>query len=272
MCKDTTTEEKYQKNLKNNLCCYLSGMRIDSTTYKDAAERIIALSGKNTGSFICIANAHVVLEASRDSYFKDIVNSADIVTPDGMPLVWSLRIFGAKNAQRVTGPDLTLNLCQKAQELGIPVGFYGGTPDTLDLLVVNLREKYPSLNIVYTFSPPFRPLTSQEDQKVIEDIKNSEVKILFVGLGCPKQERWAGEHLNTITAVMVTIGAAFNYIAGTKKQAPGWMQKIGCEWLFRFIHEPRRLWKRYLVGNSVFIYILAKEYFQTIFGRKIENQ
>jgi len=171
-----------------------------------------------------------------------------------MPLVWGLKMLGLREAERVYGQELTLRLCERAATVGLPVGFYGGSAEVMQRVLHNLTRSYPALNLAYTYSPPFRPLTSQEDEAVVHDIVTSRVRLLFVGLGCPKQERWMAEHKDRIPAVMVGVGAAFDFIAGTKRQAPRWMQNIGLEWLFRFAMEPRRLWKRYLYHNPRFIF------------------
>ena len=253
-------KERKSKSVRNSAeksaasCRHILGMRVDCTTYDQAVQKIIKVVRNGGYGYVCVANVHVLMEAYDDAEFRKIVNSAQIVTPDGMPLVWGLKLLGIKNAERVYGPFLTLIVCNHAQQQDIPVGFYGSSQKVQSLLLQNLREKVPSLDIVYSFSPPFRMLTSEEDEKVIREINASGTKILFVGLGCPKQEWWMAEHKDKIPAVMIGVGAAFDFLAGVKPQAPGWMQRIGLEWLFRFITEPRRLWKRYLYNNPRFIY------------------
>lgn len=238
---------------------YVIGMRVDCATYEKAADKIISLAESKKGGYVCTGNAHMALEANRDAEFRQIVNSGDLVTPDGMPLVFLLKLKGIKEVTRVDGPDLTLIVCEKAQENNIPTGFYGGTEETLRLMMKNLKAKLPLLNIVYAFSPPFRTLKKEADEKVVEDIKKSGAMILFIGLGCPKQEIWMAEHRDRLSAVMIGVGAAFDFISGTKRRAPRWMQKNSLEWLWRLIQEPQRLWKRYLIGNTVFIWLALKE-------------
>ena len=173
--------------------------------------------------------------------------------------MWGLKLLGIKDAQRVYGPALTPYICEKASKLNVPVGFYGGTKIVLEKMIKNLKSRFPSLNVVYAYSPPFRPLTDEEDKKIIDQINSSGVRILFVGLGCPKQEIWMADHRDKIKAVMIGVGAAFDFIAGVKPQAPKWMQNIGLEWLFRLMIEPRRLWKRYLYNNPRFIYHFGRQ-------------
>jgi N-acetylglucosaminyldiphosphoundecaprenol N-acetyl-beta-D-mannosaminyltransferase len=165
-----------------------------------------------------------------------------------------LRALGVRDARRVYGPDLTPIVCRLAAERGVPVGFYGGDDRTLETLVARLRAQHPDLRIEFTHSPPFRSLTREEDAALSEAILDSGVRVLFVGLGCPKQERWMAEHRERLGCALVGVGAAFDFLAGRKAQAPAWMQRVGLEWLFRLAHEPRRLWRRYAVHNPRFVW------------------
>jgi len=235
------------------------GMRVDPTSYEEATRKVLAWAGAGESRYVCVANVHMVMEAHDDPGFKALVNAADLVTPDGMPLVWMLRRLGYPHQERVYGPELTLRVCEEAARQGVPVGFYGGHPEALGALVGNLKARYPSLRVVYAYSPPFRSLTPEEDQKVVEEINTSGVRILFVGLGCPKQERWMAEHKGRIRAVMLGVGAAFDLHAGRVRQAPAWMQAIGLEWLFRFFQEPGRLWRRYFKHNPRFVFLAFLE-------------
>lgn len=232
---------------------YILGMRVDATSYKDAVSRVLDWASARESRYVCVANVHMTMEAYDSLEFQRIVNSADLVTPDGMPLVWMLRKLGVSNQRRVYGPALMDRLCEIASREGVPVGLYGGRRETLDELKARLRAKYPNLNIVYAHSPPFRSLTAAEDERVVEEINASGARILFVGLGCPKQERWMAEHKGRIKAVMLGVGAAFDFHAGRVPQAPPWMQRMGLEWLFRLVMEPRRLWQRYAKHNPRFV-------------------
>jgi len=200
-----------------------------------------------------VANVHMAMEAYDSREFRRIVNSADLVTPDGMPLVWMLRKLGVSDQQRVYGPALMDRVCEVASRQGVPVGLYGGQRETLESLVKSMRSRFPKLRIAYAYSPPFRPLSDEEDERVVQEINNSGARILFVGLGCPKQERWMAEHKGRVQAVMLGVGAAFDFHAGKVPQAPGWMQRMGLEWLFRLATEPRRLWRRYAKHNPRFV-------------------
>jgi N-acetylglucosaminyldiphosphoundecaprenol N-acetyl-beta-D-mannosaminyltransferase len=193
------------------------------------------------------------MEAVDDPAFHRQLNAVCVVNPDGVPLVWALRALGARNAQRVCGPDATVFLLAAAEQAGVPVGFYGGSVAVLDQLIGAVRLRHPNLHIAFVESPPFRALTPEEDFAAVERIAASGARLLFVGLGCPKQERWIVDHLGRVHAVMFAVGAAFDFIAGNKSRGPEWMSRHGLEWVYRFVTEPRRLAMRYFKHNPRFI-------------------
>jgi N-acetylglucosaminyldiphosphoundecaprenol N-acetyl-beta-D-mannosaminyltransferase len=234
---------------------------INITTYDDAASVIGRWANSGEARSVCAANVHVVMEAQDHPAYRQAVQSADLITSDGMPLVWALRLLGWKRATRVYGPSLMLRLLEKAEREGTPVGLYGSTPETLDRLVDQILIQFAGVEIAFKEAPPFRPLTSQEDRATVERIRRSGARLLFVGLGCPKQEFWMAEHKDQIPAVLVGVGAAFDFIAGTKRQAPSWMQAAGLEWAFRLATEPRRLWRRYAQHNPRFMTFLLAQMF-----------
>jgi N-acetylglucosaminyldiphosphoundecaprenol N-acetyl-beta-D-mannosaminyltransferase len=228
------------------------GARVDPTSYGAATRQVLEWARRGESRYVCVATVHSVMEAWDDPGFRQVLNAADLVTPDGMPLVWMLRRLGYPDQQRVYGPDLTLHVCEAAAREGVPVGFYGGLPEALETMVSKLRRLFPGLVVAYAWSPPFRPLSPEEDAQVVREIVGSGARVLFVGLGCPKQERWMGEHRGRVPAVMLGVGAAFDFHGGRVRQAPRWMQDRGLEWLFRLAMEPRRLWRRYLKHNPRF--------------------
>jgi len=236
------------------------GCNIGEINYESATQLILGLARKRESRYVCVANVHMVMEAYDDAEFRQIVNAADLVTPDGMPLVWVMRLQGLRQQERVYGPALTQFVLEAANREGIPVGFYGSTLQTLEKLKRNVQERYPSLKIAYLYAPPFRPLTPEEDEEVVRAINDSGTRILFVGLGCPKQERWMAAHKGRVQAVMLGVGAAFDFLAGVKPQAPRWMQRAGLEWLFRLLTEPRRLWRRYLYHNPRFVLLVLLQW------------
>ena len=238
------------------MCTQILGMRIDSTSYGEAVSSILAWAKSRQSRYVCAANVHMVMEGYDHPDFRTLVNAADLITPDGMPLVWSLRRMGFPHQQRVYGPDLTILLLKQAQKNKIPVGFLGSTPDTLRRLEENVRLRFPGIAIAYTFSPPFGSISTEEDDEITLGINKAGVPILFIGLGCPKQEKWMAEHVGRVNAVMIGVGAAFDFLAGTVSQAPHWIQRSSLEWLFRLNQEPGRLWRRYLYHNPRFLILV----------------
>jgi N-acetylglucosaminyldiphosphoundecaprenol N-acetyl-beta-D-mannosaminyltransferase len=232
---------------------YILGTRVDPTSYHATTKTVMCWAHGAESRYICVANVHMIMEAYDAPDFRDLINGADLVTPDGMPLVWTLRRLGYHDQTRVYGPALTLEIIAAAAAENIPIGFYGSTQQVLEGMIQAFKSQYPSLQIAYAYSPPFRALTEAEELDVVNNINTSGVRVLFVGLGCPKQERWMAAHHNKIQAVMLGVGAAFDFHAGQKRQAPCWMQRVGLEWLFRLSQEPGRLWRRYLIHNPRFV-------------------
>jgi N-acetylglucosaminyldiphosphoundecaprenol N-acetyl-beta-D-mannosaminyltransferase len=230
----------------------ITGVRVDATDYASAARLILAWAGERRSCYVCAAAVNNIMEARRSAAYGVVMRNAALVTSDGMPLVWMLRALGVRDASRVYGPDLTPAVLRAASAEGIGVGFYGGTPEVLDGLLAYCKKHFPALKVAYAYAPPFRELSEAEDRCVTEAITGSGVRILFVGLGSPKQDRWMHEHQGRVDAVMIGVGAAFDFLAGAKRQAPKWMRRSGLEWLFRLATEPRRLWRRYLSQNPRF--------------------
>lgn len=228
------------------------GSPVHRISHGSATELVLAWAGRGESRTVCLANVHMIMEAHDSPAFRAVLDAADLVCPDGMPLVWALRRKGASQQRRVSGPDLTLHLCAAARHAGVPVGFHGGRPEVLDALVPALRTRFPDLDVAYAVSPPFRQVTPDEDAHTVEEINRSGARILFVGLGCPKQERWMAEHRGRVRAVMLGVGAAFDMHAGMLRQAPRLLQYAGLEWAFRLAMEPRRLWRRYARHNPRF--------------------
>lgn len=235
-------------------------MRVDATSYDDAVDTIIGWALRSERRYVCIASVNNVMEAHDNPLVARAMNEADLVTPDGMPLVWSLRALGVSDATRVYGPDLTPRLCEAAAARGVSVGFLGGTEEVLRDFQERLLHDYADLRIGYAWNPPFRALESHEEERVIRDIKASGVRILLVGLGCPKQELWMWQNRDRVDAVMVGVGAAFDFISGHKRQAPRWLMRFGLEWVYRLVTEPRRLWRRYLRHNPRFVALFVRQY------------
>jgi len=234
------------------------GAQIDVVTWDGALDRLLGWARARDSRFVTICNVHVVVSASRDPAYREIINASDMATPDGAPVAWMLRRQGFANQPRISGPDVMWALCERAAQENLPIYCYGSTDATLALLDARLREAFPGLRVTME-SPPFRALTAEEDAGAVERINASGAGIVFVGLGCPKQERWMAEHRGRVNAVMIGVGAAFDFHAGTVQRAPAWMRDNGLEWLHRLASEPGRLWKRYLVTNTLFIVGAARQ-------------
>jgi len=232
----------------------LFGVLVSPTTYGEMVRVILGAGSERQPAVVSCHAVHALVTASDDSEFREQVNTFEAITPDGQPVRWALNWFHRANLDdRVYGPELMLRICQAASSQGVSIYLYGGTPSVLERLSANLVDKYPGLEIAGIDAPPFRELTAEEDQAVVERIRDSGAGIVFIGLGCPKQDRFAFHHRARIRAVQVCVGAAFDFHAGVKAVAPKWMQNLGLEWLFRLAQEPKRLWKRYFLTNFRFI-------------------
>lgn len=245
---------------------------IYQTDYRECVNQVLSWASSAETHYICCANVHMVMEAHDSPTFRNVVNSADLITPDGMPLVWLMRLRGVKGQERVYGPTLMLKILEAAEANAIPVGLIGGRKKVLAALVRRMQERFPKLRITCAISPPFAGISAEEDAALVRQVEASGARILFLGLGCPKQEQWMYDHRDRIHAVMIGVGAAFDFHAGTLKQAPGWMQKAGLEWFFRFAHEPARLWKRYLYHNPRFVILSLLEQIRFWFGKKEKGE
>ena len=241
---------------------------MDAVQISEVVAQIEAwISHRQTSHFIAVTNVHVLMEARHSPTFRKVLDSADLCVPDGMPLVWLGRSRGYPLSRRVYGPDLLLDFCRETNGKGYRHFFYGGAPGVAKALAEKLKAQFPMLEVAGVHSPPFRPLTPEEDAREVEMIIHSAADVLWVGLGCPKQECWMYEHRDRLRVpVLVGVGQAFDIHAGRLRQAPVWMREHGLEWLFRLKTEPRRLWKRYLVYNSEFVFSELLE----LFGKKFD--
>lgn len=229
------------------------GTAIDVLDWDTALARLGTWSREHRSRVACICNAHSLVTARQDPAFAAALAQAELCTPDGAPVAWMLRRLGHPAQPRINGPDLMWRYCAWAATQGESICLYGGTEATLSALKARLTAAHPGLRIAGAWAPPFRPLTAAEDQAVVDAINASGAGTVWVGLGCPKQELWMQAHRGRVQALMVGVGAAFDYHAGTATRAPLWMQRAGLEWLHRLASEPRRLWRRYLVTNTLFV-------------------
>jgi N-acetylglucosaminyldiphosphoundecaprenol N-acetyl-beta-D-mannosaminyltransferase len=231
------------------------GVDVSAINMDDALEVIDGWITSGERQYVCVTGVHGVMESQRDPVLRRIHNAAGLVTPDGMPLVWLSRFHGQRRTTRVYGPDLMLALCERSIATGYRHFFYGGSDRVAEKLVQRLERRFPGLAIAGVHSPPYRSLTSGEDDEIVRHINGTKPDIVWVGLGTPKQEHWMAQHVQRLTAsALIGVGAAFDFHAGVKAQAPRWMQRSGLEWLFRMASEPRRLGRRYLVNNPTFVW------------------
>ena len=232
---------------------------IDRTTHDSAVERVVDLARRDSGAYVCFGTVHMIMESFDSHEFAGRVNAADMIVPDGMPTVWMQRLQKADKPERVRANDLMMLLMARAEKERLKVGFYGGKQEVIDAILERARREYPALEIAYAISPPFRPLTAEEDDEITAKINTSGAQMLFMGLGCPKQENWMAAHKDRLTCVMLGVGASFDFYAGNVKESPAWLGRFGLEWLYRLTQEPKRLWRRYLILNPRFMWLAAKQ-------------
>lgn len=230
------------------------GTGVSALSLAEARDRVIGARYGAPHGYVCATAVHGISEARADPGFRRILNGAWLNLPDGMPLVWMGKLLGHRAITRVYGPDLLLAVCDAGRATGVKHYFYGGKPGVADLLAAKLRARFPGLGVVGTFTPPFRPLTQDERAEFLADIAAKKPDIVWIGLGTPKQERFAAEVTSLLdVGAVITVGAAFDFHAGLLRQAPRWLQRLGLEWFFRLCVEPRRLWRRYVLNNPLFV-------------------
>ncbi len=239
--------------------CEILKTRINVTNMKDTLAFIMANKDRLRGSYICVSNVHTTVMAYEDENYRRIQNSAAMALPDGAPLSIYSRKHGFADAQRVTGPDLMLEMLGSEDTKGLRHFFYGSTEQTLKAMWSKIESVYPDAVIAGMYSPPFGVLTDSEDAQIVDIINSSDPDIIWVGLGAPKQEEFMYCHRGRLNAVMIGVGAGFDYLAGNIKRAPEIVQKMSLEWLYRFLQDPKRLWRRYVTTNIKFIRYIYRE-------------
>ncbi len=237
------------------------GMRVDCTSYIAATKRITQWAREGRSAMVCLGNVHMVMTTYDDPEFAKVIEDADLVTNDGVPLVWAMRLLGHTGLERVYGPHLMNFLCHAAAKRGIPIGLYGGSPEVLEDLCNAFESRYPGIKIPFRVSPPYRPTTKEEEDRDLKALRESGARILFVGIGCPKQEFWMYRNRRRFAGPMLGVGQAFDIHSGHSRMAPRWMQNVGMEWFYRLCTEPRRLWKRYLKNNPRYLALFAMQLF-----------
>lgn len=230
----------------------LQGVPVSAVTNQEIVSLIKERLSEGVGGYVCVENVHMFMLARGNAQFRQVLEDGLLCIPDGMPLVWLLRRMGFRGQPRTTGPDLMLSLCELASEDNIAVALVGGSDEVRTTLEERLRGWFPKLRVVFSESPSVAASGVVDDQQFIERARASGAQLWFVGLGCPKQENWMARHNDRLAGIFVGVGAAFDYHAGRLKRAPSWMQQLGLEWFFRLLQDPRKLWKRYFVFNTLF--------------------
>ena|SRR3990167_6120921 len=244
------------------------GVHISVVDIPKACAYIEDCIARKQKTYVCIAPVSTVVDCQEDLEYRKIINAAGMTTPDGIPLVWLGKLRGEKTIERTYGPDLMEALCNLSQQRGYRHYFLGGTREKNSLLTEKLKARFLKLEISGSYAPPVRSSGEIEEDQVLEQINKARPDVLWVGLGSPKQDYWMRNHRGKLDApVMIGVGAAFDFMAGTKRQAPVWMRRCGLEWFFRLCSEPRRLWKRYLIGNTKFIYYLLRDQYEIQFKK-----
>ena len=234
------------------------GVPLSVGSFKQHVDLMAAWGRAHRSAYVCCVNVHMCMEAHDHADFAQILENADLATADGMPMLRTMNGFHDLDQERVAGNDLMPALMAEAEREGLSVYLFGGKQEVLDIIISRAASQYPKLRIAGTWSPPFRPLTPEEMGSDAERIARSGAHIVLVSLGCPRQERWMAAQKGKVPAVMVGVGGAFLLYAGMDTRAPKWMRDASLEWLYRFALEPGRLWKRYLVTNTAFIWLYAK--------------
>jgi N-acetylglucosaminyldiphosphoundecaprenol N-acetyl-beta-D-mannosaminyltransferase len=235
------------------------GVDVAAVAYEPTIQRLLAAITRRDRLRVHFCTVHTVIEATRDERLRTRLNAAELVAPDGMPLVWVARLRG-RRVERVCGPDVMPALLDRGRAIGARHFLYGGAPGIAEGLAARMGARYPGVEFVGTYSPPFRPLTETEDEEVVRMLEASGADCIWVGLGSPRQEHWLAEHRDRLSApLLLAVGAAFDFHAGTKRRAPRLMQRTGTEWLFRLASEPRRLMGRYVQTNTMFVWLLAQD-------------
>lgn len=238
--------------------CRILGVEIAAININTAVSLIYTNIGQLSGKYICVSNVHTTVTSHDNAEYMDIQNNAVLSVPDGKPLAVIAKRMGFSEVSRIAGPDLMHEVFMRSPDLGYRHFFFGSTEDTLKMLCISLRKKYPGIVIAGAYSPPFRPVSDEEDIAITDMINRAEPDFVWVGLGAPKQEIWMNAHKDRIMGLMIGVGAGFNYHAGNLKRAPGWMQSLSLEWLYRLMQEPGRLFIRYITTNIRFLWLLSR--------------
>jgi len=242
-------------------------LSVDHLGFNESLDRVMEFALKKKSSYICFANVHMTIEAYKDKSFLEKVNNADLVLADGKPIAFACKLLHHKKQERISGMDFTPCILEKANEKNLSVFIYGSTAGVIAAMNEKITLNFPRIHFAGAISPPFTTLTADEIKNDIEKINRSGAHLVFVALGCPKQEKWMAESSDKINAVLLGIGGALPVVAGIQKRAPKWMQNMALEWFYRLIQQPGRLFTRYFYTNSYFIFLLVSDWIKSLFRK-----
>jgi len=243
-------------------------LHVDHISFKEGLDKVMDLAIQRKPSYVCFGSVHMTIEAQKSRSFFEKVNGADFLFTDGKPIAVACKLLHHKKQERICGPDFTPALLQKANDKNISVFIYGSTEEVIAAAKAKIAKDYPGVRFAGAISPPFRKSTDDEIKADIEKINESGAHLVFVALGCPKQEEWAANNYSKINAVVLAVGAAIPFLAGLEKRAPMWMQHMSLEWLYRLKQDPKRLFKRYLYTNSYFMLLLGRAWIKSLLKRQ----
>ena len=246
------------------------GFPISTLSFEAHLDTLMRWAQRHLSKVVCVCNVHMLMEGNWQADFAEVLTDADLLTPDGMPLAWMTSLMNRQRQDRVAGMELMQGLCERSQTEKIGIFFLGSTPEMLSKIEQKLGQDYPSLRVAGMVSPPFRALSAKEEKAIVEEINASGAGLVFVSLGCPKQEHWMHRHRGQVQATMVGLGGAFSVYAGEKQWAPAWVRKYGLEWCYRLMQEPRRLWKRYASTIPPFLWLALKQVVKVRLGMNPE--
>lgn len=249
----------------------VTGFQVSILSFEAQVDCIIQWAQARLSKVVCVCNVHMLMEGHWHMEFAEVLKRADMLTPDGMPLVWMTALMKGKPQDRVAGMELMMSLCEKAQAKQVSIFLFGSTPEMLLKIQRKMFQNYPQLAVVGMISPPFRPLTAAEDSRVVKEINRSGAGLVFVSLGCPKQEAWMDAHHDRVQATMVGLGGSFAVYAEDLRWAPPLVRKCGMEWCYRLVQEPRRLWQRYAGTMPPFVWLAAKQIIKVKLGIDLDR-
>jgi N-acetylglucosaminyldiphosphoundecaprenol N-acetyl-beta-D-mannosaminyltransferase len=246
-------------------------LNVDNISFNHGLDQVMDLAIQKRSSYVCFGSVHMTIEAYKNNLFSEKVNAADILFADGKPIALACSLLHHKKQERICGPDFAPAILKKANEKKLSVFIYGSTEEVINACKEKIAKEFPDIHFAGAISPPFRTLTDEELNNDIEKINRSGAQLVFVALGCPRQEEWVANNSSKLNAVLLAVGAAIPFFAGFEKRAPKWMQNMSLEWFYRLMQQPKRLFGRYFYTNSYFLFLLGREWIKSIFKKNADK-